>query len=428
MASLTSKNVGSIVKIKENGAAVDYIVVHKGLPSSIYDKSCDGVWLLRKNVLPTAQYYDEGWTDDIGDYSCDNYWHDCDIKLWLQSYFFRTIDEAIRAKILKAKVPWWSYIDKALKTGSYGSESTVFLLSGYEIGFTSSSYSYLAGDGAKLDYFSDSYSRIARTDSGGAVNWWLRSSDTNGTTRNMLTNSAGNILSCYSETVNYIRPALILPHDMCVTENGYVTLNVAPTIASSKASGGSIGEVSGPFDFTYTADDENTGDVVTVKEYLDNVFQRSYTAAPGENNIFQATKDPGSFQKLLNGTHTIKIIAEDNLQNVCAPFTVTFNKQVRTTSITLAEPLPADDVIKAAVVSITGNIPQDAAFEVLVTNNALDENPVWEDMSREVWQSTNHVFENKTAANGFAFNFRVTASRGPSDEQGFISNIGGAFE
>ena len=47
-SALSTKAIGSIVKLKENGTLVDYIVVHKGRPSSIYDASCDGVWLLRK--------------------------------------------------------------------------------------------------------------------------------------------------------------------------------------------------------------------------------------------------------------------------------------------------------------------------------------------------------------------------------------------
>ena len=43
--------VGGIVKLNENGSPVDYLVVHQGLPSSMYDASCDGTWLLRKNIV-----------------------------------------------------------------------------------------------------------------------------------------------------------------------------------------------------------------------------------------------------------------------------------------------------------------------------------------------------------------------------------------
>lgn len=45
--TLGSKAVGSVVKIKENGTRVNYLVVHQGKPSSIYDESCNGTWLLR---------------------------------------------------------------------------------------------------------------------------------------------------------------------------------------------------------------------------------------------------------------------------------------------------------------------------------------------------------------------------------------------
>lgn len=45
-AKLGTKAVGSIVKLNVNGAAKEFIVVHQGKPSSLYDESCDG------NVTP----------------------------------------------------------------------------------------------------------------------------------------------------------------------------------------------------------------------------------------------------------------------------------------------------------------------------------------------------------------------------------------
>lgn len=47
---LSTKAVGSIVKIKVNGAAKDFIIVHQGLPSSAYDASCNGVWVVMKDI------------------------------------------------------------------------------------------------------------------------------------------------------------------------------------------------------------------------------------------------------------------------------------------------------------------------------------------------------------------------------------------
>ena len=44
---LGTKAVGSIVKIKVNGASKDFIVVQQGNPNtSTYDSSCAGTWLL----------------------------------------------------------------------------------------------------------------------------------------------------------------------------------------------------------------------------------------------------------------------------------------------------------------------------------------------------------------------------------------------
>lgn len=50
---LGAKAVGSIVKIKVNGAAKDFIIVHQGKPSSVYDDSCNGTWLLMKDIYTT---------------------------------------------------------------------------------------------------------------------------------------------------------------------------------------------------------------------------------------------------------------------------------------------------------------------------------------------------------------------------------------
>ncbi len=44
--ALSQKAVGSVVKLKFNGAMREFLVVHQGRPSMLYDASCDGVWLL----------------------------------------------------------------------------------------------------------------------------------------------------------------------------------------------------------------------------------------------------------------------------------------------------------------------------------------------------------------------------------------------
>lgn len=46
---LSNAAVGSIINIPINGIVREFILVHSGNPnSSIYDSSCNGVWLLGK--------------------------------------------------------------------------------------------------------------------------------------------------------------------------------------------------------------------------------------------------------------------------------------------------------------------------------------------------------------------------------------------
>lgn len=209
------------------------------------------------------------------------------------------------------------------------------------------------------------------------------------------------------------------------SETRTVYNNNLPTVTSSTASGSDLGTKTEGFDLTYSVDDAD-GDTVTVKEYLDDVLKRTYTATLEQSNTVQCVT-AANWQKVLNGQHTIKVVANDGKAD-STPYTVTFTKAVYEASITLAEPLDADDTITVMVLNILGSIPADADLEVLVTNNANDTGPVWEDATQDVKNGNNHVFTNQTATNGFAFNFKVTVSRGSSNTGGYISNIGGAFQ
>ena len=83
--------------------------------------------------------------------------------------------------------------------------------------------------------------------------------------------------------------------------------------------------------------------------------------------------------------------------------------------------------ITAAVMSVVGQIPAGAVYKVEATNNAKDTSPVWQDVTAEAKSGANIVFTNKKAANGAAFNFRITVERGTS-AGGYISGVSGAFQ
>ena len=208
------------------------------------------------------------------------------------------------------------------------------------------------------------------------------------------------------------------------SETRTVDNNTAPVITCDQASGTDLGTKSSGFSVSYSVDDED-GDAVTVTESMDGTTKRTFEATLEATNQFQVTGT--YFQQLLNGQHTMKMKAQDT-GGKSSEYTLLFTKSVTACSITLETPMEADAQITIAALSVSGDIPADANYQVLLTNNAKDAEPVWEDATTEVKNGSNYLFENDTATNGFAFNFKVTASRGASGIGGYISSIQGGFQ
>ncbi len=615
--ALSSKAVGSIVKIKVNGTLRDFIVVQQGKPSSIYDESCNGTWLLMKDLYESRQWH----SSNVNDYANST------IRSYLNSTFLNLIDEQIRNQIKQVKIPYrpGSGTSMTVNSGANGLSAKIFLLSNIEVG-GQTDWSYMPHDGARLAYFeygtgtSANNKRLAYLN-GSAAYWWLRSPFTSNSSSAWLVYSSGSSSNTSGCSYSYgIRPALILPSTLLVSDDGSVNTNTAPTtpasidvpstiqggstitiswgastdkesnlegyilerstdggkswsqiyqgnsrsttntvpfgtgsvtyrvkaydsdglssgyktsaqvtvknntaptapngitvpntvlggspltitwgaatdqdgnlsgyslerqvdggdwaqvysgntlsytdtitkgwarvsyrvraydsdnaysgyvtsqertvnnntapvIVCASPSGSDLGEKDAGFMVSYSVSDVDS-DEVAVTEAIDGVTKRTYTATLDGNNSFNVTGE--YFMKLLNGNHTLTITASDGKASTV--HTLVFAKKVTGASITLETPMSADDQISICVLSVIGLIPADAEYKVEVTNNANDETPVWEDCTTAVKTGANYVFENKTAANGFAFNFRLTAERGPSGEGGYINSVQGGFQ
>ena len=611
---LGSKAVGSSVYLKVNGVNTEFLVVHQGKPSSLYDDSCNGTWLLMKDIYKTM-----AWDSSNNDYK------NSDVHSYLNGTFLGLLETDIQNAIKQVKIPYRNGTGSGGTTasGANGLSTKIFLLSGYEVGWTTSDSQYFPVDGAKLDYFTASSSgnskRIANLN-GTAALWWLRSPHTSGTDYVWRVLSSGGCgrWDCYS--AYGVRPALVLDSLLSVSDDGSVQTNVAPTtpssitvpssimggttitvswgestdadgnlagykverstnggsswtqiyqgtatsttnnvafgtasvmyrvkayddageesayktssqvtvvnntapsapasisvptevkgggslviswsaatdsdgnlsgyklersvnggayseiydgkntsytdtitkgwskvqyrvkaydpytssgyttsaertvdnnsaptITCSNASGSNLGTKSAGFSVSYSVNDADTADSVTVTEKLDGVTKRTFAATKGANNSFAITGE--YFQKVLNGSHTITIEASDG--KATTTHTLYFTKSVTKAVITLEEPMEADDKISVCAITVTGSIPSDADYTVEVTNNAKDTTPVWEDCTNEAKNGRNYLFSNQTAANGFAFNFRVTAERGASGTGGYITSIQGGFQ
>lgn len=402
--TLGNKSVGSIVKLKENGVLVDFYVAKHD-----YENGLNGsgrTLVVRKDCYDTRQWH----TSNVNAYATSA------IDTWLNSTYKNLLDADIRGVIGTTKI---KYTPGNGNTTVGTLERAIFLLSVTELG---RSASYANTEGTALSIASSL--QIAYLN-GSAVVQWTRSPHTNGADLAFCLSTDGNVSYNYCGNTVGSRPAFTLPSTLSVSDDGSVSVNTAPTISGSYATGTNLGTKTAGFNLTYTVADAD-GDTVTVKEYLDNVLQRTYTATLGATNTFQCVT-AANFQTVLNGAHTLKVVANDGKADSAA-YTITFTKKVTKATITLASALPADDIIQVMVMTLTSSIPADANLKVLVTNNANDSSPVWEDATADIKNGVNHVFTNKTAANGFAFNFKLSVERGASDTGGYISNIGGAFE
>lgn len=195
--------VGSTVKLMEGGTAVEYLVVNQGIPgnSSLYDASCNGTWLLRKDVHSNVNKYESSA-----------------INTWLNEAFFNTLGSAEQATIKQVKIPYRKNGGSggSDQSGVNGLSCKIFLLGCHEVGWTTSDSSHFQVDGAKLSYFefgigtSAKNKRIANLN-GSASIWWLRSPYNDNTSNVWVVGSNGVYGSHYASNSNGIRPAVILP-------------------------------------------------------------------------------------------------------------------------------------------------------------------------------------------------------------------------
>lgn len=210
--------VGSTVKIAVNGTLRDFLVVNQGIPqnSSLYDDSCNGTWLLMKDCYETRQ-----WN------SYSNRYGDSDIHSYLNGAFLNLVDSKVRNIITQVKIPYnIGGTGGSNQSGANGLSCKIFLLSGYEIGWTNVPY---MNDGARLSYFESGTGtsavkkRIAYLN-GTAVVWWLRTPNRNPPNDYSVycIYSDGGELSTQANSTRGVRPAFVLPSETMVADDGTI--------------------------------------------------------------------------------------------------------------------------------------------------------------------------------------------------------------
>lgn len=200
------KSVGSTVSLNVNGVATDFLIVHRGKPSALYDDSCNGCWLVAKNI-----YTVDKWTS--GSYG--NSYADSTIHNYLNGTFLGLLDADAKWMVKQVKIPYAKgSAATTAQTGANGLSTKVFLLGSNEVGCSSSVYSTLVDDGSKLDYFGTGGgaepTRVANYGSS-AYPWATRTAYKSNTNQVFLVGASGDVYSARVDTSTGIRPALILP-------------------------------------------------------------------------------------------------------------------------------------------------------------------------------------------------------------------------
>lgn len=214
---MSDLEIGQSIQLNVGGKAWDWLVVQQGLPSSIYDASCDGTWMLLKDIYEKRQWH----SSNVNDYANST------IHSYLNSTFLAMFDSNIQNAIKQVKLPYraGSGYGKTVTSGANGLSAKIFLLSSTEVNLVNGYEP--TNEGACLSYFSGTAQNGADTKrvaylSGSATRWWLRSpycSSGSGSQYALSVLASGNRSSSYCYNSRGIRPAIILPSDMLVTDD-----------------------------------------------------------------------------------------------------------------------------------------------------------------------------------------------------------------
>lgn len=220
--AISSLAVGSSVYLNVGGGRTEFLIVHQGLPSSLYDTSCNGTWLLMKDCYASSTWHS----------STQNIYETSAVNAYLNGDFYNLFDPDIQSIIKQVKIPYRKNggSNGTDQSGANGLLCKIFLLSGYEVGWTTSDYSGIPVDGAKLAYFesgtgtSANNRRIAHRN-GTAIGWWTRSPNTGSSSKLTLVYTNGNRGSVSAFPAAYgVRPALVLPSNVLVDDSGNVVI------------------------------------------------------------------------------------------------------------------------------------------------------------------------------------------------------------
>ena len=185
-----------------------------------------------------------------------------------------------------------------------------------------------------------------------------------------------------------------------------------------------------------TAIVQNPTDVVTVTEYVDDIKTNSFSFKGITETLFSF---PDSiWLTLLNGPHTMRIVAEDDKGNVTTR-TYTFTKAIDEISVMFEEPMESLEAMYLAVEEMVAELPTGAQLWVYVCNDGFDEHPTWQDATVEVRNGTKIYITNAGIWDGkeseettpgykWGYNVWVRIKRGTAEGPVYLTSLDGHWK
>jgi hypothetical protein len=215
--------VGDGVWLNVDGVLTEFLVVHQGNPdSAMYDASCDGTWVLAKDIYQINVWDADEYDDDDGmRYASSDYSQSNIRKVQLEYNYKNSIDQNVAPFIKQVKLPYAYGKSNQLLTGKNGIPAYIFLLSSKEVGYTQNSSPYsIWNAGVCLDYFAGATdaTRVAYYN-GSAKQWWLRTPQPNNTSYINIVQVSGSMGRDQSSRSNGVRPAFILDSNTLISKS-----------------------------------------------------------------------------------------------------------------------------------------------------------------------------------------------------------------
>ena len=217
--------VGDSVFMNVDSVLTEFLVVHKGIPTRIalnveYDASCDGVWLVMKDIYTTRKFSSDNTLDNF-EYSKSS------MHTYVNNTFFGKLDSVAKSAIKTVKLPYVDYdyngngaID--VFEGENGLEVRTFLLSARELNKSGDAY---FSDGNPLDYFKSNSAKAYYN--GTATAYWTRSMDGDGYDPIYIDTSGLSELTTLPASRTYgVRPACIIYHETLIDSNTHTIIGL----------------------------------------------------------------------------------------------------------------------------------------------------------------------------------------------------------